>query len=111
MAHHHAEPQVTVLPPDTAKIKKLWMTALILLVITVLEFIVAFTIPHEYKDLRVWIFITMTIVKAAYIVGEFMHLRYETKFLLWSILVPIIFIVWMLVAFIYEGSAIADGRL
>ncbi|NBP70787.1 MAG: hypothetical protein EBU52_18860, partial [Cytophagia bacterium] len=54
---------------------------------------------------------TMTIVKAAYIVGEFMHLRYEAKFLLWSILVPIIFIVWMLVAFIYEGSAIADGRL
>lgn len=111
MAHHHAEPQITVLPPDTAKIKKLWMTALILLVITVLEFIVAFTIPHEYKDIRVWIFITMTIVKAAYIVGEFMHLRYEAKFLLWSILVPIIFIVWMLVAFIYEGSAIADGRL
>jgi cytochrome c oxidase subunit IV len=107
---HHAEPVINVLPPDTAKIKKLWMTALILLIITVFEFIVAFTIPHEYKDLRVWIFVVMTIVKAAYIVGEFMHLKYEAKFLMWSILIPTIFIIWMLVAFVYEGSAIAISR-
>jgi cytochrome c oxidase subunit IV len=86
------------------------MTALILLIITILEFIVAFTVPHEYKDLRVWIFITMTIVKAAYIVGEFMHLRYEVKVLIWSILIPMIFIVWMLVAFLYEGMAIGSVR-
>jgi cytochrome c oxidase subunit IV len=111
MAHAHQETvHVNVLPPDRAKIKKLWMTALILLIITILEFIVAFTVPHEYKDLRVWIFITMTIVKAAYIVGEFMHLRYEVKVLIWSILIPMIFIVWMLVAFLYEGMAIGSVR-
>ncbi|MFD1001007.1 cytochrome C oxidase subunit IV family protein [Ohtaekwangia kribbensis] len=111
MAHAHQETvHVNVLPPDRAKIKKLWMTALILLIITILEFIVAFTVPHEYKDLRVWIFITMTIVKAAYIVGEFMHLRYEVKVLIWSILIPMIFIVWMLVAFLYEGMAISNVR-
>ena len=111
MAHAHQETvHVNVLPPDRAKIKKLWMTALILLIITIMEFIVAFTVPHEYKDLRVWIFITMTIVKAAYIVGEFMHLRYEVKVLIWSILIPMIFIVWMLVAFLYEGMAIANVR-
>jgi cytochrome c oxidase subunit IV len=39
-----------------------------------------------------------------------MHLKYETKFLLWSILIPTIFIVWMLVAFIYEGSAIGEAK-
>jgi cytochrome c oxidase subunit IV len=50
----------------------------------------------------------MTIVKAAYIVGEFMHLRYEVKVLFWSILIPIVFIVWMLVAFVYEGMKISD---
>lgn len=107
---HHSEPTVTVLPPDTAKIKKLWTTALILLIITIVEFIVAFTIPHDLKDLRVWIFVAMTIVKAAYIVGEFMHLKYEAKFLMWSILIPTIFIVWMLVAFVYEGFAINTAR-
>jgi cytochrome c oxidase subunit IV len=107
---HAEEIEINVIPADKAKIKKLWMTALILLIITIVEFAVAFGVPHEYKDARVWIFIIMTIVKAAYIVGEFMHLRYESKVLLWSILIPTIFIIWMLTAFIYEGMAISDVR-
>jgi hypothetical protein len=39
-----------------------------------------------------------------------MHLRYEVKLLFWSILIPLIFVVWMLVAFIYEGLAIGSVR-
>lgn len=111
MAHSHSEETtVTVLPPDKERIKKLWQVAGILGLITAIEFIVAFWMPHEWKDARVWTFILMTIVKAAYIVGEFMHLRHETKVLMWSILIPITFIVWMLVAFVYEGMAIGDVR-
>ncbi|MDH4057841.1 MAG: cytochrome C oxidase subunit IV family protein [Cyclobacteriaceae bacterium] len=109
MAHDDA-PQVTVLPPDTEKIKKLWKVAGILGLITLLEFAVAFGVPHEMKELRVWTFVLMTIVKAAYIVGEFMHLRYEAKFLLWSILIPMVFVVWMLVAFVYEGIHVGLAR-
>ena len=110
MAHSEEHVQVTVIPPNKEKIKKLWTVALILLVITVLEFIVAFTVPHEYKSLRIAIFVGMTIIKAAYIVGEFMHLRHEAKVLIWSILIPMIFVIWMLVAFIYEGMAILVVR-
>lgn len=111
MTHTHSEePTITVLPPDKERIKKLWQVAGILGIITAIEFVVAFTVPHEMKDLRVWIFVGMTIVKAGYIVGEFMHLRHETKVLMWSILIPIVFIVWMLVAFVYEGMAIGVVR-
>jgi cytochrome c oxidase subunit IV len=110
MAHSEDIPQVTILPPDTAKIKKLWTVAGILGAVTILEFGIAFGVPHEMKDLRVWTFILMTIVKAAYIVGEFMHLRHEAKVLIWSIIIPMVFVVWMLVAFVYEGMAIADVR-
>ena len=110
MAHSHETRQITVLPPDKEKIKKLWTVAGILGIITALEFAVAFLVPHDLKTLRVWIFIGMTIVKAGYIVGEFMHLRHEAKVLIWSILVPIVFIIWMLVAFVYEGMAIGDVR-
>lgn len=107
MAHSHSEePTITVLPPDKERIKKLWQVAGILGIITAFEFAVAFLVPHEWKDIRVWTFILMTIVKAAYIVGEFMHLRHEAKVLMWSILIPIVFIVWMLVAFVYEGMSI-----
>lgn len=106
MAHHAHEPQVTVLPPDKAKIKKLWTVALILGVITAIEFAVAFSLPPGVA--KTSIFVIMTIVKAAYIVGEFMHLKYEAKVLFWSILIPIVFIVWMLVAFVYEGLKMSD---
>ncbi|MEQ8426075.1 MAG: cytochrome C oxidase subunit IV family protein, partial [Cyclobacteriaceae bacterium] len=58
--------------------------------------------------LKTAIFVLMTIVKAAYIVGEFMHLKYEVKVLLWSILIPMIFVVWMLVAFVYEGMKFSE---
>lgn len=110
MAHSENTPQVTVLPPDTARIKKLWTVAGILGVITAIEFAIAFTVPHEMHNLRVWTFIIMTIVKAAYIVGEFMHLRHEAKVLIWSILIPMVFVVWMLVAFVYEGMQILKVR-
>ena len=112
MASHQDETHqtVTVIPPDKEKIKKLWTVAGILGLITAIEFAVAFLVPHEYQTLRVWSFILMTIVKAAYIVGEFMHLRHEAKVLIWSILIPMIFVVWLLIALVYEGMAISDVR-
>jgi len=101
---------INVQPVDKAKVRKIWMTALILAIITALEFAVAFSIPLEMSTLRVAIFVAMTIVKAFYIVGEFMHLKYEMKVLIWSILIPMIFVVWLLIALIYEGDAIYQLR-
>ncbi|MFZ6008863.1 MAG: cytochrome C oxidase subunit IV family protein [Bacteroidota bacterium] len=108
MAHAEEHAQVTVLPPNKEKIKKLWTVAAILGAVTAFEFLIAFTLHHG--PLKTSIFVALTIVKAAYIVGEFMHLRYEVKVLFWSILIPMIFVVWMLVAFVYEGIAISDVR-
>jgi cytochrome c oxidase subunit IV len=105
MEHSH-EPQVTVLPPNKEKIKKLWTVAGILGIITAIEFAIAFSVPHG--TFKTFVFVVMTIVKAGYIVGEFMHLKYEAKVLFWSILIPMIFVVWMLVAFVYEGMKISD---
>jgi cytochrome c oxidase subunit IV len=101
MAHHAHEEEVAVLPPNKEKIKKLWTVAAILGVLTAFEFIIAFTLPHG--AMKTFIFVVMTIFKAGYIVGEFMHLRHEVKVLFWSVMIPITFIVWMLVAFVYEG--------
>ena len=84
--------------------KLIWKTFWILSGITSLEFLIAFTMPHGI--LKVSIFIILTIVKAFYIVGEFMHLKHETKSLIWSILVPIIFVSWLILALLLEGNAI-----
>ena len=109
MAHSEEHVHVTVIPPNKEKIKKLWTVAGILLVVTVIEFIIAFTV--DAGTLRTTTFVLLTIVKAAYIVGEFMHLRYEAKVLIWSILIPMVFVVWMLVAFVYEGMAISGLKM
>ena len=108
MAHSEDTPRINVLPPNKEKIKKLWTVAGILGAVTAFEFLIAFTMHSG--PLKVAIFVGLTIVKAAYIVGEFMHLRYEVKILFWSILIPMIFVVWMLVAFVYEGFAISNAR-
>lgn len=108
MAHADETVTVKVLPPDKAKIRHLWKVAGILLLVTIVEFIIAFTVGPG--PLKTTTFILLTIVKAAYIVGEFMHLRYETKVLYWSVLIPLVFIIWMLVAFVYEGFSIGEAR-
>jgi len=105
MSHSH-EPEVTVLPPDKERIKKLWTVAGILGVITFFEFIIAFAMHSG--TLKTSIFVVMTIIKAGYIVGEFMHLRHEVKVLMWSIVLPMVFIIWMLVAFVYEGMKFSE---
>ena len=108
MAHHSEDPQITVLPPDKEKIKKLWRVALIMAIVTGIEFVFAFTLDAGH--LKTSIFIALTIVKAGYIVGEFMHLRHEVKVLFWSILIPMVFVVWFLVAMIYEGLSILGAQ-
>lgn len=108
MEHTENHPHVTVIPPDKEKIKKLWKVAGILGLVTAFEFLIAFTMDHG--SLKTFIFVALTIVKAAYIVMEFMHLKYEVKVLFWSIMIPLIFIVWLLVALIYEGVSISGVR-
>ena len=108
MDHSDENVHVNVLPPNKEKIKKLWTVAGILGLVTAVEFVIAFTM--DTGPTKTFIFVALTIVKAGYIVLEFMHLRYEVKVLFWSILIPMIFVVWMLVAFIYEGMAISTVR-
>jgi cytochrome c oxidase subunit IV len=60
----------------------IWRTFWIMAAITAVEFVIAFTMPSSL--LKVSIFVGLTIVKAFYIVAEFMHLKYEVKSLIYS---------------------------
>ncbi|NBW02333.1 MAG: hypothetical protein EBR87_01225 [Cytophagia bacterium] len=97
VAHETSEKEIPA--PQTAAI---WKTFWILLVLTAIEFVIAFTLPAS--TLRVAIFSGMTIVKAFYIVGEFMHLKHEVKTLIWMVLIPTLFVVWLLTALMFEGG-------
>ena len=108
MAEHQHDNTMTANAESSAHVKTIWKVFFILLGITVFEFIIAFVLQPSY--LKTSIFVGLTLVKAAYIVGEFMHLKHEAKSLLWAILLPIIFIAWLLLAMMMEGGSIFSGR-
>lgn len=102
---HNNSGAVALEKPNTGAI---WRTFWILLGVTALEFLIAFTV--DVKLIRITTFLLLTIVKAFYIVGEFMHLKHEVKSLIWSILIPTIFVVWLVVALMVEGDYILISK-
>lgn len=100
-AHHSDEfdPTADIPKPQT---KIIWKTFFILVAITAVEF--AFAFMMDPGTLRNAIFIGLTILKAFYIVAEFMHLKHETKGLIWAVLVPTVLLIWLLVALLVEGT-------
>lgn len=87
--------------------KKIWNVFWILTAITALEFIIAlYIVPKGYFGSGVAnpLYIILTLMKAFYIVAFFMHLKFEKLSLIYSIVVPILFIVVFIVAMLYEGN-------
>ena len=99
---------IVVQPVNKDKVKQIWKVALYLGIVTGIEFVIAFTMDSGV--FRTSLFVGLTIVKAFYIVSEFMHLKYERKVLIWSIMIPTIFVVWLIISLIYEGGAIYNVR-
>lgn len=97
--------QQTSAKPNT---KLIWRTFWILLGLTALEFLIAFTVPAG--TFRTIIFVLMTLVKAFYIVAEFMHLKGEVKTLIWCIIIPTIFVMWFIAALLVEGGSVHEMR-
>lgn len=94
-------------------VKSLMRVFWILLIVTIVEVALAFVHYFTHFPPRILlnvIFIGLTIVKAFYIIGEFMHLRHEIKTLILMFLVPLIFLFWAITALIYEGNSTKTMR-
>ncbi len=104
-----ATSNIQVQPADKSVIMGIWKVAGILALVTAIEYVFAFTMDAGF--LRSTIFVALTIVKAFYIVSEFMHLGHEVKGLIYSIILPMMFIIWLIVALVnMEGAAVKESR-
>jgi cytochrome c oxidase subunit IV len=84
--------------------KVIWKVFWILLGVTIFEVGISFTpVP---KTILLYTFITLTIVKAYYIVFYFMHMKFEETALKFSILLPFVLIIYLIFIAIYEGTAL-----
>ncbi len=84
--------------------KLIWKTFWIMLFITIGEIGIAFTkIDHEILKI---IFISLTIVKAYFIVGIFMHVNHERTHLRFTLLLPFALIIYFIAMLMAEGNAL-----
>lgn len=87
--------------------KKIWNVFWVLLGITAIEFFIALVlIPKGILNQHVGnvVYIILTLLKAFYIVAFFMHLKFEKISLIYIILVPLIFIIFLVIWMLYEGN-------
>jgi len=86
----------------------LWNVFWVMLVVTIIELIIGFIAPSKgwtgTFGLK-FFFITLTLVKAGGIVLYFMHLKHETTFFKYTILVPYsIFMLYTIFILLTEGT-------
>jgi len=93
--------------------KKIWNVFFILLGITVIEFIIALYLVPEgiiAGHLANPIYILLTLAKAFFIVAYFMHLKFERVAMVYSIIVPILFIIGLILVLTNESHHWIDLR-
>jgi cytochrome c oxidase subunit IV len=89
--------------------KRIWVVFGILLAITAVEFLVALGFVHHWhlvtKGPALYAFyIALTLVKAFYIVGYFMHLKFEKKSFIITCSIVFIFVLYMITLILIEGN-------
>jgi cytochrome c oxidase subunit 4 len=93
--------------------KRIWNVFFVLLGITCIEFIIAlYLVPHGYTTYHTAnpIYIVLTLAKAFYIVGYFMHLKFEKLGLVFAIIVPVLFIIGLILVLTNESHHWIDLR-
>ena len=98
----------TVSPPDMKK--KIWRTFWILFGLTVVDITIYFWLLGYHSMAKNLTFIFLGIAKAYFIVGIFMHLKFERKWLVFLILFPLLFIIYFIIMLITEGNYISIIR-
>jgi cytochrome c oxidase subunit IV len=98
----------TIYIPETHShgTKEVWRCFWILFLLTIADVIIYFAWqpPNTMRHIT---FILLGIVKAFYIVGTFMHLKYEKMNLILSIIVPMLFVIWFVAWMVFEGGKLS----
>lgn len=101
-SEHHESPEGTFW---------IWKVFWILLVVTTIEVVLGIIKPEPLMvqflgtSILNIIFILLTLLKAYYIVAEFMHLKFERSNLIWTIALPVLILIpYLAFILLTEGS-------
>ena len=114
MSQHTISPEISYAPEQAGGTKVIWRTFWLLSALTVVELIIGLVIYNMHKGdapnaTLVLAFKGMvcilTLAKAYYIVGVFMHLGGEIRNFIMTIIVPLMLFVWFIIAFLWDGNS------
>ncbi len=98
-------------------ISKVWKGFWLLGAVTIVEVIIALLgnghLIHGFELSRLIMYpamIGLSAFKAYFIVKEFMHMGYEVRDLAMSVLLPLLLLVWAIIAFLWEGTYWGSAR-
>lgn len=109
MEHHTQSTEVTFHHEPSQSTKRIWKTFWLLLIITVIElalglFMYLVHLPGWFELFLKGVIIILSLAKAFYIVGIFMHLGDELKNMIMTIIVPLMLFIWFIGAFLWDGN-------
>lgn len=113
MSHQPISPEITYVP-EHGGTKKIWKTFWLLTVITIVELGLGLAIYniHEGPEPNTTLVLffkglmcILTLAKAWYIVAVFMHLGDEVRNFVMSVVVPLLLLVWFIIAFLWDGDS------
>ena len=106
VTHHHQPSEGT---------SRIWKTFWLLLFITVIELglgllIYAVSLPDWVALFLKGVIVILSLAKAFYIVGIFMHLGDEIRNMIMTIVLPLLLFLWFIGAFLYDGNTHRNRR-
>ena len=89
-----------------SQVKAVWRATIYLTILTVVEVSMALFMHGKVSTFVLnSLFVLMTLWKAYFIIGEFMHVKYESRALVMTLGLPLTFLVWAVIAFAHDGNA------
>lgn len=112
---HHTASEITFHHEPASDTKRIWRTFWLLLFITIVELALGFSMylwamPDWVQLFLKGVIVILSLAKAFYIVGIFMHLGDEIRNMIMTIVVPLLLFVWFIGAFLWDGSAYRTRR-
>jgi cytochrome c oxidase subunit 4 len=97
--------------------KAVWKGLALLAAVTLIEVFLSLAKAQDWAKDYSAIFvglailiIVLSVYKAYFIIYEFMHMAYEAKGLAMTVLLPVVLLVWAVIAFFSEGDAWKGNR-
>lgn len=107
--HNHSSSEVTFHHEPSESTARIWKTFWLLLIITIVELALGFLMYAT--DFPAWldmflkgVIVILSLAKAFYIVGVFMHLGDELRNMIMTIVVPLLLFIWFIAAFLWDGN-------